>query len=199
MEAKRTAVILIGYQHDYFGKDGILHQVIETDAQKVLTNTLDLLDTLKGTNTLIISTPIIFTPQYDELSEPVGILKAIKDVGAFCEGKKGSETIPEIKKYGDKILEVPGKRGLNAFSNTNLDKILQENNIEDFIISGVVTSICIDSTGRSAHEKGYKVHILGDCTCGRTEIEQNFYLENVFPLYAQVIDRKTLTNQLNVG
>jgi len=199
MRAKKTALVLIGFQNDYFASKGILHGVIETNAKSVLVNTVELMGSLRSTDTLIISTPIIFTPNYDELVDPVGILKTIKEVGAFRKGTKGSETVAEIKKFGDRIKEVPGKRGLNAFSNTDLDKILQENHIKDVVIAGVVTSICIDSTGRSAHEKGYRVYILSDCTCGRTQVEQDFYVKNVFSLYAEVIDRQTLLKRLEVS
>ena len=142
---------------------------------------------LQDSTALLISTPIVFTPDYRELSQPTGILEVIKDLGAFREGEKGAETIPEIAEYGDRIQEVPGKRGLNAFSNTELEKVLSERAIEDVVVAGVVTSICIDSTGRAAHERGYRVSILSDCTAGRSAFEQDFYCEKIFPLYAHVI------------
>ncbi len=56
-----------------------------------------------------------------------------------------------------------------------------------------MTSICIDSTGRAAHERGYRVSVLKDCTAGRTDFEQDFYCDKVFPLYAQVIDSEELS------
>lgn len=199
MRTNQTALVLIGFQNDYFLGDGILHGVIEVNAASVLENTIELMESLRSTDVLIVSTPIIFTPNYEELIEPVGILKTIKEVGAFKRGTKGSAAVDEIKKFGDRIKEVPGKRGLNAFSNTDLDKILQEDHINNIVIAGVVTSICIDSTGRSAHEKGYRVYILSDCTCGRTRVEQNFYIKDVFSLYAEVIDRQTLLKQLGVS
>lgn len=199
MRTNQTALVLIGFQNDYFFDDGILHGVIEVNAESVLKNTIKLMESLRSTDVLIVSTPIIFTPNYEELIEPVGILKIIKEVGAFKRGTKGSDTVDEIKKFGGRIKEVPGKRGLNAFSNTDLDKILQENHIKNIVLAGVVTSICVDSTGRSAHEKGYRVHILSDCTCGRTRVEQDFYIKDVFTLYAEVIDYQTLLKQLNVS
>ena len=55
------------------------------------------------------------------------------------------------------------------------------------VVCGAVTSICIDSTGRAAHERGYRVTILSDCTASRTPYEQEFYCENIFPLYANVL------------
>lgn len=147
---------------------------------------------------LIVSTPIIFTPDYSELIDPVGILKGIKEVGAFKAGTKGSELIPELRRFGDRIVEVPGKRGLNAFSNTQLDNIIQSHDITDTVIAGVVTSICVDSTGRSAFEMGYKVSIISDCTSGRTVFEQKFYCENIFPLYANVVNHCQLLTSLGI-
>ena len=199
MNKKNTALILIGYQNDYFAKDGILTSVIEESANtnKCLENTLNVLDFSSKSNLLAISTPIIFTAGYEELVQPAGILKTIKDVEAFKSGEKGSKVIPEILKYGDSVLEIPGKRGLNAFSNTTLDEILKKNCIENLIMLGVVSSVCIDSTARSAFELGYNVTILSDCTAGRTTFEQNYYCENIFPIYANVINHKTFLSKIN--
>ena len=126
MSDSNSALILIGYQNDYFAGDGILRGVVEESvgANDVLAKTRRLLEVTTPTDMVIIETPIIFTEDYSELVNPVGILKAIKDHGAFKAGTKGSETIPLIKDYGDRIMTVPGKRGLNAFSNTDLHEIL---------------------------------------------------------------------------
>ncbi|MBK1724296.1 cysteine hydrolase [Thiocystis violacea] len=199
MNPKTTALVLIGYQNDYFANDGVLHSVVEESVDQVLENTLALLRVLEKTDVLIVTTPIIFTPDYSELTQPVGILKVIKEAGAFKAGTMGAQTIPEIHRFGSRIVEVPGKRGLNAFADTNLHKVLQERHIEDLILAGAVTSICIDSTGRAAFERNYRVTQLSDCTSGRTSVEQSFYCNNVFPLYATVADSRDLLSQLGVG
>lgn len=181
----KTAVLLIGYQNDYFAQDGILKDVVEESSKvtNIIENTVKLIEHLD--EVLFISTPIIFSKDYEELVEPVGILKTIADVGAFKKGTKGAKTIDEILQFGNKIVEIPGKIGLNAFANTRLDEYLKENNIEHLILTGTVASICIDSTGRSAFEKGYKVTMLTDCISGRTIFEKDFYCDNVFPLYSE--------------
>ena len=189
MNASRTALILIGYQNDYFANDGILKGAIEESAEtnRVVDNTARLLDAVRDTSVAIIDTPIIFTEDYSELINPVGILKIIKDVGAFKANTPGAETIDLINRLGDRRVTVPGKRGLNAFSNTDLDSILSKGGIENVVLAGAVTSICIDSTGRAAHERGLNVTILTDCTAARTNFEQQFYCENIFPLYASPV------------
>lgn len=195
-----TALILIGFQNDYFAEDGILHPIIEEASRKtgVLKNTLSLIRALRSTEALILTTPIHFTHDYSELVDPVGILANIKELGAFKAGTKGAETIPELLAYGDRILDVPGKRGLNAFSNTNLDGVLRSHAIIDIALAGAVISICIDSTGRAAFEKGYHVIQLSDCISGRTIVEHEFYCESVFPLYASVMNHKELLGRLGL-
>ncbi len=194
MSFQDTALLLIGFQKDYFATDGILHKVIEESSRVtgVMENTLRLLEMAGRDFGLVISTPIIFTPDYSELDEPVGILKTIKEVGAFREGARGAEVVDEFKPYEDLIQELPGKRGLNAFSNTRLEETLRAAKIGKLLLAGTVTSICIDSTGRHAAELGFSVTILSDCTSGRTNFEQEFYCENVFPLYASLTSTKHL-------
>ena len=100
---KNKALILIGFQNDYFAPNGILKSVVEESSKdsNIVENTVTLIENLQ--DTLIISTPIIFSSNYSELKDPIGILKTIKDLGAFKEGSKGSETINEIKNFNKKI------------------------------------------------------------------------------------------------
>ena len=198
MQTSKTALILVGYQNDYFAADGILRTAIEESSttNNVLQNTLRLVEQLKDTSVLLIQTPIIFTPTYEELNEPVGILKLVQDVGAFQQGQSGSEVISEFEPYADRILTVAGKRGLNAFSNTDLDRVLIQHGINNVVLAGAVTSVCIDSTGRAAQDRGYQVTILSDCTAGRSNFEQDFYCKNIFPLYSAVQTADGFQSQL---
>lgn len=189
MDPRTTALLLIGYQNDYFSPQGVLREAIEEPSlvSGTLRNTMELVERLGPTAVLMITTPIVFTPDYSELQHPVGILKVIKDAGAFRAGGFGAATIPELTQFGDRLVEVPGKRGLNAFSNTQLDEILQAHGVRDVAIGGVVASLCIDSTGRAAYERGYGVTIIANCIAGRTRVEQEFYLSEIYPMYARVL------------
>jgi nicotinamidase-related amidase len=197
MKPQKIALVLIGFQNDYFSQDGILRRVVEESSKVtgILTNTLHLIKELG--DVLIIATPIIFSENYSELIKPFGILKTIKEVGAFKKGSIGSQTISELAQFKDKIIEIPGKQGLNAFVNTTLEAVLKENNITNVAFAGTVCSVCIDSTGRSAFEKGFNVTMLSDCISGRTVFEQTFYCEDIFPLYANVVNSKELLIEQN--
>jgi nicotinamidase-related amidase len=195
MKYTDTALILIGYQNDFFSPSGILHSIIEKTESLycVLANTLNLITQLQQTSVLIVATPIAFSKDYHELEdEPVGVLKAIKDARAFQAGEWGSATIAALTAFGERIDYLHGKHGFNAFANTYLSQFLNVKAIKNVIIAGAVTSICVESTARAAAEQGFSVYLLSDCTAARTVVEQEFYCQHIFPIYAQVIDHQNL-------
>ena len=201
MNPKQTAVILVGFQNDYFAKDGILRGVVEEPhrVDEVLANSIAFLKEAAKTEMTIISTPINLTPDYRALASPVGILHSIKESGAFKDGTVGADTIPELKEFGDRILFVTGKVGFNAFSNTHLEDVLAERGIKDVLVAGMVTSLCIDSTGRAAYERGFSVTILSDCSSARTLGEHEFYCKNIFPLYGRACDSRQVLEEITAA
>jgi len=201
MDAAQTVLLLIGYQNDYFSPTGILRDVVEESAhhETVLSNTLDLVQRLAPSPVRMVDTPIVFTDDYHELVNPIGILNTIKELGAFKIGSNGVETIPELQAFADRITTIPGKRGLNAFSNTALETLFQQWGVSDIVIAGAISSICVDSSGRHAHSLDYRVTILTDCTLGRSPVEQAFYCEQIFPLYAQTMTHHELLQKLDIN
>lgn len=199
MDYASTALILVGYQNDYFAKDGILRGVVEDPAEvdQVLEKTMRFIRMTYKTPMLIISTPIVLTPDYRAMASPVGILNTMKEVGAFKAGSAGAENIPQLAEFGDAIHYVTGKVGFNAFSNTSLGQVLADRQIKDVLVAGMVTSLCIDSTGRAAYERGYKVTIVSDCTSSRTKIEHDFFCSTVFPLYGRAATSDEILAELS--
>ncbi|MEC8321572.1 MAG: cysteine hydrolase [Planctomycetota bacterium] len=183
-----TALLLIGFQRDYFDPDGILYGVVEEQLRSndTLANTLRLIDACKDTEMTMVRTPLVFSEDYGELENPIGILKTIREVEAFKAGTRGAETIDAITAYGDRIDEIRGKLGFNAFAHTDLESMLRERGIGSVVIAGCVTSICINATALHAFEAGFDVTVLSDCTSSRTGVEQEFFCETVFPLFATV-------------
>jgi len=187
MNPATTALILVGYQNDYFAQDGILRGVVEEPdrVDQVLARTLAFIDAVAATPMTLIATPIVLTPDYRALAHSVGILGTIKEAGAFRQGSRGAETIPELHALGSRVLQVQGKVGFNAFSSTTLDEVLRQRGIREVLVAGMITSLCIDSTGRAAYERGYAVTVLSDCTSARTPAEQDFFCQTIFPLYGR--------------
>ena len=77
----KIALLLIGFQRDYFDPDGILYSVVEESHRLsgTLEHTIQVIDAIIGTSITIVNTPIVFSESYHEIDNPMGILKAIKD------------------------------------------------------------------------------------------------------------------------
>ena len=112
IDPRRTALVLIGFQRDYFNEDGILHGVVEEShrVSGTLENTLEFIEAFKDSEMLMVNTPIVFSELYEELENPIGILKTIRDVEAFKQGAPGSEVIDELGAFGTGSSPCPGRR-----------------------------------------------------------------------------------------
>lgn len=197
-KADETALVLIGFQNDYFSSNGALHSVIMATIEKnnILANTVELISQCLTLGVTVYNIPIYFSDNYCELNEPVGLLATLKEVGAFKKSAIGGQVVPEILEFGDKVIEVDGKTSFNAFSKTKLQENINLKNIKNVIFAGVVTSICIDSSARAAFELGYNCIIASDCIAGRSNIEDAFYSNEIFPLYSVVINSKLLIDNI---
>lgn len=61
------------------------------------------------------------------------------------------------------------KTQYDAFFATELDFILQKNNVSDLVVTGVMTHLCCESTARSAFVHGYRVFFPADGTATYNE------------------------------
>ncbi|MFQ6058062.1 MAG: cysteine hydrolase family protein [Anaerolineae bacterium] len=186
MDPKETAVVLIEFQNEFCSPDGALYGAVKEVLEKnnTIPNTVDLVAKARAKGVQIVYVPISFTEDYHELmEEPYGILKAVKDGKAFRKGTKAVEIIEELTPQpGDLIIE--GKRGLCGFATTNLDFALRQRGIKNVALAGFLTNVCVESTMRTAYEKGYNVITLTDCTAATSWDIQEFTVKTNYPIYS---------------
>ncbi|RZK00799.1 MAG: cysteine hydrolase [Flavobacterium sp.] len=70
------------------------------------------------------------------------------------------ELLPELTKSVDDI--VVSKTANDSFYNTELALIIEQNNINELIITGSATDFCVDATVKSALTKDYQVTVIAD-------------------------------------
>src|SRR5437764_9135189 len=189
VDPKSTAVVLTEYQNDFTTEGGALHGAVKgvMDDSNMLENSKRVADEARAAGATIIHAPISFKPGYGELGnhdKVYGILKGVIDSSAFVKGTWGAEICDEMSPEGDDIV-VEGKRGLDTFATTNLDFILRSRDIETVMIGGFLTNCCVESTMRSAYEKGYDVITLTDCTAATSAEEQQSATSQDYPMFSQ--------------
>jgi ureidoacrylate peracid hydrolase len=77
-------------------------------------------------------------------------------------------------------LLVKGKNGVCGFASTNLDLLLRQHGVKNVVLCGFLTNYCVESTMRTAYEKGYKVYTLKDCLAATSLAAQDAALEYNF-------------------
>jgi nicotinamidase-related amidase len=189
VDPRTTAVVLIEYQNDFTSEGGALHGAVKDVMQEtdMLEKSQAVAEEARRAGATVIHAPITFAEGYGELGDPekvYGILKGVVDSNAFVKGTWGAEICGEMApQQGDIIAE--GKRGLDAFATTNLDFILRSRDIDTVAIGGFLTNCCVESTMRSAYEKGYDVITLTDCTAATSDEEQRVAVSRDYPMFSK--------------
>ncbi|MEU8586794.1 hydrolase [Streptomyces sp. NPDC048664] len=103
------------------------------------------------------------------------------------EQPRGSGSLPEgWDVITDELSGHPGdivvtKRNWGAFHGTDLDVQLRRRGVTQIVLTGIATSIGVESTARAAHEHGYHVTLATDAMGDRELDAHRNSVERIFP------------------
>lgn len=147
----RRALLVIDIQNDYFpGGQWTLHQM-----ERAAENAAQILSYARSHGYLIIFVRHEFPTA---------------DAPFFQSGSHGAQIHSKVQNQADEIVIT--KNQINAFHGTNLKTILEQNAIEEVVICGAMSHMCIDGVTRAAHDYGYKVVLIEDA-CATKDLQFN--------------------------
>jgi nicotinamidase-related amidase len=168
---ERTALIIIDMQRDFLepggfgetlGNDVSLLKAAVEPCKAVLAAARDagilVIHTREGHRPDLSDAP----PAKVERGSPS---KRIGDPGPMgrilVRGEPGHDIIDELYPIdGEPVIDKPGK---GAFYQTDLQLMLQNCGIENLLVCGVTTEVCVNTTVREANDRGYRCVVLADC------------------------------------
>jgi len=172
LDPQRAALLIIDMQRD-FVEPGGFGEMLGNDVSQLrpsIEPLKALLAAARRSGLFVMHTREGHKPDLSDLHEAKRVrgkgAKTIGDEGPMGRilviGEPGHDIIDELYPIaGEPVIDKPGK---GAFYNTELADLIARHGIEQLIVCGVTTEVCVHTTVREANDRGIDCLVLSDCT-----------------------------------
>lgn len=144
----KRALVLIDIQNDYFPDGKWALEGMDAAA----TNAARLLTAARDAGELVVFVRHEFPSA---------------DAPFFAPGTPGAEIHGKVERAEGEPVVL--KHHVNSFRETELQKILDEQGIEEVVICGAMSHMCIDAGARAASDLGYRCTVIHDACATRDQ------------------------------
>jgi len=164
-----TALIVVDMQVDFVSPGG---KLFVQDARKTIPAIRRLMAKAREAGV-----PVIFTQDWHRADDPEFSIWPAHAV----EGTAGSEIIPELNPLPQDYFIR--KRTYDAFFSTDLDLLLRQKGLQNLVITGTVSNICVLHTAGSARLRGYEIVVASDAISSLTPFDREAALRQISFIY----------------
>jgi len=147
----KSALIVVDIQNDYF--PGGKWPLVGVDA--AADNAARIIQATRHAGDLVVHIRHEFTSE---------------DAPFFTPNSEGAKLHPKVLNKADEPVVL--KHFVNSFRETELKQILDQHGIEELVVIGAMSHMCVDGITRAAADMGYKVKVIHDA-CASRDLEFN--------------------------
>ncbi|GIM71329.1 hydrolase [Winogradskya consettensis] len=167
----KTALVVIDLQKGIMGATGAPHSTAEVTARSA-----ELATAFRAAGLPVVLVRVSFAP--DGADAAPGRTD-IPSTRSATPPQGWDEIVDDLAGHPGDILVT--KRNWGAFFGTDLDLQLRRRGVTQIVLTGIATSIGVESTARAAYEHGYHVTLATDAMTDRSGDAHTHSVERIFP------------------
>ncbi|WP_239101191.1 isochorismatase family protein [Microbispora amethystogenes] len=171
----RTALVAVDLQNGVMALSGSPHSTGD-----VLTRTVRLAETFRARGLPVVLVRVTAAADGSDAAPGRTDLRRSSGAPSAAASPAGWDEITgDLAGHPGDIVVT--KRNWSAFYGTDLDLHLRRRGVTQIVLTGVATSIGVESTARAAHEHGYHVTLVTDAMTDRDPEAHRHSVEKIFP------------------
>ena len=196
LESSNTALIVVDVQNDFCHRKGVFGKYRKANldqVQQAVENLSTLIDKCREYNIPIVFIQTIHSPW---TNSPTWLKR--------MEGSAEKMRICPPNEFGSQFYTVKPaeqdcivtKHRYSAFVGTDLNLILRSRGIENILVTGVATNVCVETTARDGYNRDYNVIFVEDCCGAYDEAAHKATLYNIEKYFGTVVTSGSLMENL---
>ena len=192
----KTAVLIIDMQKDFTKPNGKFYYPQTTGP--MMETFSDKLDRMRALGAWLIHVYTVHPKDEKEINPELTHM--------FVNGKKASLLAgTEGAEIDESISFVPGKdirfqkNMPSAFFKTDLDELLRQHGVQNVLVCGLKTNVCVRATATDAYQYRYRTYLISDMVSTNTKEINEFHLQEMTKYFAKAISSDEVISRLENG
>jgi len=168
LDINKTALVIVDPQNDFLSEGGAVWDLVGEDVTQnnVVENLVKLKNAANEAGIPVFYSPHYYTEyEYKNWKHLNHIDKVMFDRKMFLKGTWGAEFHPDLQPDENTFVLSPHK-GLSNFHAGDINIQLRQQDIQNIILAGMSSNLCVESHLRDAIENSYDVIAIKDATAG---------------------------------
>ena len=165
----RSALIVVDMQNDFLHENGAFGQLARARPERnidmaflrsTIPNAAKLIAAFRRAGRPVVFIAHVLKADYSDAAFPYWRGTMMKTTSFLVEGSWGAQVVDDLAPRKEEHLVA--KKGFGGFSNTPLDTILRNYDVNTCVVCGVTTCVCVSTTVRGGVEHNYRQIVVSD-------------------------------------